>query len=425
GLITPSLDEMVSVAKEMSRREIDMPLLIGGATTSRVHTAVKVAPTFNQSVVHVRDASRAVGVVSKLVDPVARAKYKKENDRVQQKLRDLHEARQEKPLRTYRNALANRPEVAFGPDEVSKPSFIGQKKLVEFDLKEIVPFIDWTFFFSAWELNGRFPAILKHPKMGEAATELYENGRALLDRIVNEKLLTAQAVYGFWPANSDGDDIVLYANESRNEELHRFPMLRQQEDLAQGKFNRSLADYIAPKDSGVEDYLGAFAVTAGLGTEALVDAFKAELDDYNAIMVQALADRLAEAFAEYLHARAREDWGIAPSAGESKEDLVKENYRGIRPAFGYPACPDHSAKQTLFKLLDATEIGLELTESCAISPAASVSGLYFGHPATKYFTVGRLDRDQMRSYAKRQGVELKVVEKWLAPNLAYDPEEVA
>ncbi len=425
GLITPSLDEMVSVAKEMSRREIDMPLLIGGATTSRVHTAVKVAPTFNQSVVHVRDASRAVGVVSKLVDPVARAKYKKENDRVQQKLRDLHEARQEKPLRTYRNALANRPEVAFGPDEVSKPSFIGQKKLVEFDLKEIVPFIDWTFFFSAWELNGRFPAILKHPKMGEAATELYENGRALLDRIVNEKLLTAQAVYGFWPANSDGDDIVLYTNESRNEELHRFPMLRQQEDLAQGKFNRSLADYIAPKDSGVEDYLGAFAVTAGLGTEALVDAFKAELDDYNAIMVQALADRLAEAFAEYLHARAREDWGIAPSAGESKEDLVKENYRGIRPAFGYPACPDHSAKQTLFKLLDATEIGLELTESCAISPAASVSGLYFGHPATKYFTVGRLDRDQMRSYAKRQDVELKVVEKWLAPNLAYDPEEVA
>ena len=425
GLITPSLDEMVSVAKEMSRREIDMPLLIGGATTSRVHTAVKVAPTFNQAVVHVRDASRAVGVVSKLVDPVARAEYKKENDRVQQKLRNLHEARQEKPLRTYRNALANKPEVAFGPDEVSKPSFIGQKKLVEFDLKEIVPFIDWTFFFSAWELNGRFPAILKHPKMGEAATELYEHGRALLDRIVNEKLLTAQAVYGFWPANSDGDDIVLYTNESRSEELHRFPMLRQQEDLAQGKFNRSLADYVAPKDSGVEDYLGAFAVTTGLGTETLVDAFKAELDDYNAIMVQALADRLAEAFAEYLHARAREDWGIAPSAGESKEDLVNEKYRGIRPAFGYPACPDHSAKQTLFKLLDATEIGLELTESCAISPAASVSGLYFGHPATKYFTVGRLDRDQMRSYAKRQGVELKVVEKWLAPNLAYDPEEVA
>ena len=202
-------------------------------------------------------------------------------------------------------------------------------------------------------------------------------------------------------------------------------MLRQQEDLAQGKFNRSLADYVAPKDSGVEDYLGAFAVTTGLGTETLVDAFKAELDDYNAIMVQAFADRLAEAFAEYLHARARKDWGIAPSAGESKEDLVNEKYRGIRPAFGYPACPDHSAKQTLFKLLDATEIGLELTESCAISPAASVSGLYFGHPATKYFTVGRLDRDQMRSYAKRQGVELKVVEKWLAPNLAYDPEEVA
>jgi 5-methyltetrahydrofolate--homocysteine methyltransferase len=425
GLITPSLDEMVSVAKEMSRREIDMPLLIGGATTSRVHTAVKVAPTFDPPVVHVRDASRAVGVVSQLVDPVARSEYKKENDRVQQKLRDLHQARQEKPLRTYRNALANKPEVAFGPDEVSKPNFLGQKKLVEFDLKEIVPFIDWTFFFSAWELNGRFPAILEHPKMGETATELYQNGQALLDRIVNEKLLTAQAVYGFWPANSDGDDIVLYTDDSRSQELHRFPMLRQQEDLAQGKFNRSLADYVAPKDSGVEDYLGAFAVTAGLGAEALVEAFKTELDDYNAIMVQALADRLAEAFAEYLHARAREDWGIAPSAGESKEDLIMENYRGIRPAFGYPACPDHSAKQTLFKLLNANEIGLELTESCAISPAASVSGLYFGHPATKYFTVGRLDRDQMRSYAKRQDIELKIAEKWLAPNLAYDPEEVA
>ena len=425
GLITPSLDEMVSVAKEMARRDLKIPLLIGGATTSRVHTAVKVAPAFDQPTVHVRDASRAVGVVSRLMDREQRDTYRIENSAVQQKLRNLHQARQEKPLRTYRNAIANKPEVTFGPEEVSTPSCLGRQVLTDFDLKEIVPFIDWTFFFSAWELNGRFPAILDHPKMGEAARELYENGQALLDRIVNEKLLTAQAVYGFWPANSDGDDIVLYVDETRTEELHRFPMLRQQEELAEGKFNRSLADFVAPREGGVSDYIGAFAVTAGIGTDALTEAFKAEHDDYNAIMVQALADRLAEAFAEYLHSRARNEWGIAPPGGESTEDLIGERYRGIRPAFGYPACPDHSAKKTLFELLDATEIGLELTESCAIAPAASVSGLYFGHPAAKYFTVGRLDRDQTRSYAKRQNAELRDVEKWLTPNLAYDPEEVA
>jgi 5-methyltetrahydrofolate--homocysteine methyltransferase len=425
GLITPSLDEMVTVAKEMSRRGFELPLLIGGATTSRVHTAVKIAPTFEQPTIHVRDASKAVGVVASLLDPKKRDEYDSANRDVQQKLRDLHKARQEKPLRSYRLALENRPDVAFGASEVARPDFTGRKVLADFDLEEIIPYIDWTFFFSAWELKGRYPQILNHPSMGDAAKELFANGQELLGRIVEQKLLTAQAVYGFWPANSDRDDIVLYRDDSRGDELIRFPMLRQQEDLPKGKFNRSLADYVAPKDSGVEDYIGAFAVTAGLGATKLTDDFKSEHDDYNAIMVQSLADRLAEAFAEYLHARARKEWGIVPATGESMDDLIGEKYRGIRPAFGYPACPDHSLKNNLFELLSAEEIGLELTESCAISPAASVSGLYFGHPAAKYFTVGRLDRDQVKNYARRQKSDLREVEKWLAPNLTYDPEEAA
>ncbi|MCP4036397.1 MAG: methionine synthase, partial [bacterium] len=277
----------------------------------------------------------------------------------------------------------------------------------------------------AWQLNGRYPKILEHPKMGEAARELFANGQALLKQIVEEKQLTAQAVYGFWPANSDGDDVVVYRDESRDTELTRFPMLRQQEELEAGKANRSLADFVAPVDSGVEDFIGAFACTAGIGAAELCEAFKGEHDDYHAIMVQSLADRLAEAFAEYLHGRARDEWGIASADGESMDDLIAEQYRGIRPAFGYPACPDHSAKRRLFELLSAEEIGLELTESCAIAPAASVSGLYFAHPSSKYFSVGRVDRDQVRDYAKRQHANVREVEKWLAPNLAYDPEESA
>ncbi len=425
GLITPSLDEMVTVAKEMSRRGFEIPLLIGGATTSRVHTAVKIAPTFELPTVHVRDASKAVGVVSSLLDPKKRSDYDAANRDVQQKLRDLHQARQEKPLRSYRLALENRPTVAFGANEVARPNFLGRKLLTDFDLEEIIPYIDWTFFFSAWELKGRYPGILEHPKMGEAARDLFANGQSLLATIVEQKQLTAHAVYGFWPANSDGDDIVLYRDDSRGDELIRFPMLRQQEELPKGKFNRSLADYVAPAESGVEDYIGAFAVTAGIGATKLTDDFKSEHDDYNAILVQSLADRLAEAFAEYLHARVRGEWGIVPSAGESMDDLVEEKYRGIRPAFGYPACPDHSLKNNLFELLKAEEVGMALTESCAISPAASVSGLYLGHPDAKYFSVGRLDRDQVKSYARRQKTPQKEVEKWLAPNLSYDSEESA
>ncbi len=423
GLITPSLDEMVAVAREMARRGFETPLLIGGATTSRVHTAVKIATVFEQPTVHVRDASRAVGVVSNLLDADRRAGFDAKNRDVQQKLRDLHQARQDKPLRTYRAARENAPELDFGAAEVPHPAFTGRRVLENFDLAEIVPYIDWTFFFSAWELNGRYPKILEHPKMGEAARELFANGQALLEKIVREGKLTAQAVYGFWPANRDGDDIVLFSDDSRDSEVARFPMLRQQEELEEGKPNRCLADFVAPIDSGVADYMGAFACTAGIGAEDLAEAFKQEHDDYHAIMVQALADRLAEAFAELLHARVRADWGIVPEGGEAFDDLVEGRYRGIRPAFGYPACPDHSAKQTLFELLAPGTVGLELTESCAIAPAASVSGLYFAHPDAKYFSVGRIDRDQTRNYAKRLGREVREVEKWLAPNLAYDPEE--
>ncbi|MCH7598365.1 MAG: HYR domain-containing protein, partial [Myxococcales bacterium] len=383
------------------------------------------APTFDQPTIHVRDASKAVGIVASLLDPKKREKCDSDNREVQQKLRDLHQARQEKPLRSYRAALENRPTVKFGNGEVARPEFLGRRVLTDFDLEEIVPYIDWTFFFSAWELKGRYPKILEHPEMGEAARDLFANGQSLLARIVEQKQLTAQAVYGFWPANSVGDDIVLYRDDSRSDELLRFPMLRQQEELAKGMFNRSLADYIAPKESGVEDYIGAFAVTTGLGATKLTDDFKSEHDDYNAIMVQSLADRLAEAFAEYLHARARKEWGIAPAAGESMDDLIEERYRGIRPAFGYPACPDHSLKNSLFELLSAEEVGMELTESCAVSPAASVSGLYFGNPAAKYFTVGRLDRDQVKNYSSRQKTNLREVEKWLAPYLTYDSEESA
>ena len=407
----------------MARREFEIPLLIGGATTSRVHTAVKIAPVFAQPTVHVRDASKAVNVVSSLLDANQREQYDATNRDTQQKLRNLHQARQEKPLRTYRVACEHAPEITFAASTVARPDFLGRRVLTEFDLGEIVPYIDWTFFFSAWELNGRYPKILEHPKIGEAARELFANGQALLKQIVEEKQLTAQAVYGFWPASRDGNDIVVYREKTRSDELVRFPMLRQQEELEAGRFNRSLADYVAPLDSGVQDFIGAFACTAGLGAQKLTDAFKGEYDDYQAIMVQALADRLAEAFAELLHARARSEWGIVPEGGESMQDLIDERYRGIRPAFGYPACPDHSAKKTLFELLRAEEIGLELTESCAITPAASVSGLYLAHPDAKYFTVGRVDRDQVRDYAKRQRTGIREVEKWLAPNLAYDPEE--
>jgi 5-methyltetrahydrofolate--homocysteine methyltransferase len=291
-------------------------------------------------------------------------------------------------------------------------------------LAEIAKFIDWTFFFSAWELKGRFPAILDHPEYGAAARDLYENAQALLKKIIDGKLLTARGVYGFWPANTDGDDIIVYKDDNRREELVRLPMLRQQEIIADNRPNRSLADFIAPRESLVPDYIGMFAVTAGLGADELARTFEQDNDDYNAIMVKALADRLAEAFAEYLHAQARKDWGYGAGETLTNEDLVAEKYRGIRPAYGYPACPDHTEKFKLFDVLDAARQGLALTESAAMTPAASVSGLYFSHPQAKYFNVGRIGRDQLESYAKRKGMSVEETERWLMSNLAYDPAEL-
>jgi 5-methyltetrahydrofolate--homocysteine methyltransferase len=422
GLITPSLDEMVFVAREMERRGFTVPLLIGGATTSRQHTAVKIAPEYSKPVVHVLDASRAVDVVSSLLSPAQKSNFDRANRQQQEQIREQHGALKRRPLVTYDAALANRPRLTWRADAVPAPGFTGAR-LVDLRLEEIVPFIDWTLFFAAWELKGRFPAILDHPQYGQAARELYDHARTLLDQIVRERLLTARGVYGFWPANSDNDDIVLY-EPGTTRELLRFSMLRQQEQMVDGKPNRSLADFLAPRDSGIVDIIGAFAVTAGLGADDLVAAFERDHNDYDAIMVKALADRLAEASAEYLHARARRDWGYGREERFSSEDLIAERYRGIRPAFGYPACPDHSEKQKLFGLLGAARAGLELTESCAMMPAASVSGLYFAHPDAKYLTVGRIGRDQVEDYARRKGMTLAEAERWLTPNLAYEPDPV-
>jgi 5-methyltetrahydrofolate--homocysteine methyltransferase len=298
------------------------------------------------------------------------------------------------------------------------PWFVG-RRVVEPAIEELVPFIDWTFFFSAWELKGRFPAILDHPQYGPAARDLYEAAQAILTRIVKEKRLTARGVYGFWPANADGDDVIVYKDDARAQELVRFHMLRQQEPIADQRPNRSLADFVAPRESFAPDYLGAFAVTAGIGLDSLVAEYEHAQDDYSAIIAKALADRLAEAFAEYLHAQARRDWGYAAQDALSSDDLIAEKYRGIRPAFGYPACPDHSEKTALFRLLHAEEQGITLTESFAMMPAASVSGIYLSHPEAKYFNVGRLGRDQVEDYARRKGVTVEQAERWLAPNLGY------
>jgi 5-methyltetrahydrofolate--homocysteine methyltransferase len=422
GLITPSLDEMVFVAKEMERRQIRLPLLIGGATTSRQHTAVKIAPQYTQTTVHVLDASRVVDVVASLMSDDRRELFELENREAQAQLREQHSARRQRPLLTYEAALQNRARFDWTNDTLPEPVTPGRRVLEQVPLGELVPYIDWTFFFAAWELKGRFPAILQHPQYGKAARELYDNGRALLDRIVGERLLTANGVYGFWPAASEDDDIVVYRDREKSGELVRFNMLRQQEAIADGKPNLSLADFIAPRGAlpaGRTDYLGAFAITAGLGAEDLAKWFESEQDDYNAILVKALADRLAEAFAAYLHSKARAEWGIDERL--SPGDIIAEAHRGIRPGFGYPACPDHSEKFKLFELLDAEAIGMRLTEHAAMTPAASVSGLYFAHPAARYFSVGRLGEDQIRSYAKRKGQSIDEVERWLASDLSYEP----
>jgi 5-methyltetrahydrofolate--homocysteine methyltransferase len=420
GLITPSLDEMAFVAREMERRHFTLPLLIGGATTSRQHTAVKIAPDYSGPVVHVLDASRAVDVVANLLGD-GRSAFDATNRASQLEIRESYAARRQKPMLTYEQARANRLQTDWDEHVIASPWFVGRRFLDDVPLAEIAKFIDWTFFFSAWELKGRFPAIFDHPQYGGAARELYDHAQALLARIIDERLLTARGVYAFWPANSIGDDIAVYRDDSRREELMRLPMLRQQEVIADKRPNRSLSDFIAPRESGVPDYLGMFAVTAGIGTDELVRRFEKEHDDYNAIMVKALADRLAEAFAEYLHAQARRDWGYGENEKLSNNDLIAEKYRGIRPAYGYPACPDHSEKFKLFRLLDAGRQGMTLTDSGAMLPAASVSGLYFSHPSAKYFNVGRIGRDQLECYADRKGISIEEAERWLGPYLAYEP----
>ncbi|MFO7302065.1 MAG: methionine synthase [Acidobacteriota bacterium] len=418
GLITPSLDEMVFVAKEMERRQLRKPLLIGGATTSRQHTAVRIAPEYSGPTVHVVDASRAVDVVSSLLSDRMRDEFLERVRTEQAELRERYGARPAKKLLTIEEARRNHVQTDWDNLEVPAPWFVG-RRVVEPAIEELVPYIDWTFFFSAWELKGRFPAILDHPSYGGPARELYEAAQQVLGRLARERLITPRGVYGFWPANSSGDDIIVYKDDSRAVELVRFHMLRQQEPIADGRPNRCLADYVAPKETLVPDYIGAFAVTAGIGLDQVVAAYERQHDDYSAIIAKALADRLAEAFAEYLHQQARRDWGYGASEQLSPEELIEEKYRGIRPAFGYPACPDHSEKPALFRLLDAERIGITLTESYAMMPAASVSGIYLAHPEARYFNVGRIGRDQVEDYAARKGMPVEEVERLLASILGY------
>ena len=422
GLITPSLDEMTHVAKEMTRQGFEVPLLIGGATTSPKHTAVKIAPGYDGPVVHVKDASRCVGVVDNLTRAELRPGFESELKAAQQRDRENFSRRQQRKLVPYAEALAKRFSTDWAAAPVARPAFLGAKTLCRFPLARLVPFVDWSPFFATWELKGKFPRIFEDPYVGAEARTLHDDATKMLDRLVGEGLLTANGVYGFFPANSDGDDVVVFTDESRAAERARFPMLRQQwERPGQSDF-RSLADYVAPVGSGVADYLGAFAVTAGVGADELAARYDRDHDDYNSIMVKALADRLAEAFAESLHAQARRDWGFGEAEGLTPADLIEERYRGIRPAPGYPACPDHTEKRTLWDLLGVeAATGIKLTESYAMHPAASVSGFYFAHPGARYFAVDLVSRDQVEGYAARKQRPLAEVERWLAPNLAYDP----
>jgi 5-methyltetrahydrofolate--homocysteine methyltransferase len=421
GLITPSLDEMVHVAKEMKRRGFSVPLLIGGATTSAKHTAVKIAPQYDQPTVHVLDASRCVGVVDRLLSPQLRDVYAADNLALQKQLVQSYEAHQH-TLLPYPEAKKRHFRTDWAQVRVDTPSFIGIRSLREYPLEKIAECIDWSPFFMTWELKGKYPKIFSDPTVGKHAKELFDDARKLLDEIIAGKLLTANGVYGFWPANSIGDDIALYADQNREQELTRFHTLRQQwERKGQDDF-RALADYIAPRESARADYVGAFAVTAGIGAKELCAKYDKQHDDYNSIMVKALADRLAEAFAELLHAQARRDWGFGVEENLSNEDLIEEKYRGIRPAPGYPSQPDHTEKAILFELLDAeNRTGITLTESYAMLPAASVSGMYFAHPAARYFALDKITREQAEDYARRKGMPLGEVERWLSPNLGYEP----
>jgi 5-methyltetrahydrofolate--homocysteine methyltransferase len=423
GLITPSLDEMVHVARSMEREGFAIPLLIGGATTSARHTAVKIAPQYHGIVIHVKDASKSVGVVDRLRRPEATAELDVANRSAQERERETFTQRAKRKLVPYAEAVERRFQIPWNDTTIAVPSFLGTRTLSAVPLDEIVRFIDWSPFFLTWELKGKFPRIFEDPERGPRARELFDDAESLLRKIVKNKNLTANAVCGFFPANSDGDDIVVYTDESRRTERMRFPALRQQWERDGQTSFRSLADYLAPRSTGIADYLGAFAVTAGIGAESLVAHFERDHDDYNAIMTKALADRLAEALAEMLHKRVRDEWGYGRDEHLSPADLIDEKYRGIRPASGYPSCPDHTDKQGLWQLLDVERAaGITLTESFAMNPGASVSGFYFAHPQARYFAVDFITRDQVVSYAARKKVSVSEVERWLSPNLGYDPD---
>ena len=418
GLITPSLDEMVHVAREMERQQFKVPLLIGGATTSRAHTAVKIAPNYSEPVVHVLDASRAVPVASSLLSDEGRAQFVATHRAEYDALRKTHSAPRQitVPIETAR---ARRTPIEWRSEDLAVPEFTGTRVLEDFPLSTVREYIDWSPFFHAWGLKGVYPRILEHADHGPQARQIFSEGNALLDRILEEKLLTARGVYGFFRANAVGDDVELYCQGHTITTLH---FLRQQANREGKEPCRCLADFIAPKESGLEDSIGAFAVTTGIGLRELTDRFRAEHDDYNAIMAEALADRLAEAFAECLHKRVRDEWGYGLTENLSPEELIQEHYRGIRPAPGYPACPDHTEKGTLWQLLDVkANTGIEITENFAMWPGSSISGIYFAHPQSRYFSVGKIGKDQVEDYCARKGMNLDEVERWLGPNLNYDP----
>jgi 5-methyltetrahydrofolate--homocysteine methyltransferase len=423
GLITPSLDEMVHVAREMERQGFKMPLLIGGATTSRAHTAVKIAPHYSEPVVHVLDASRAVPVTTSLLSEEGKPAFVAQHRADYEALRRAHSAPRQKVV-SLETARTRRTPIKWCAEDLPVPAFTGVHVLDNFPLATLRDFIDWTPFFHTWGLKGIYPRILDHQEHGAQARQIFTEGNALLELMIEKNLITARGVYGFYPANAVGDDVVLYSDDTREKELERFHFLRQQSNREGSEPCRSLADFIAPKETGLPDHIGAFAVTSGIGLKELCDRFKAENDDYNAIMAEAIADRLAEAFAECLHKRVRDEWGYGCEEDLSNADFIQEKYRGIRPAAGYPACPDHTEKGTLWRLLDVQEnTGMLITESFAMWPGSSVSGLYFAHPESRYFSLGKIDRDQVADYHGRKGMSVAEVERWLGQNLNYDPAE--
>jgi 5-methyltetrahydrofolate--homocysteine methyltransferase len=421
GLITPSLDEMVHVAREMERQGFKLPLLIGGATTSRAHTAVKIAPHYSEPVVHVLDASRAVPVTTSLLSDEGKPAFVAQHRAEYEKLRKTHATPSQK-LVSLETARKRHTPIEWRPEDLPVPEFTGVRVLENFPLATLREFIDWTPFFHTWELKGVYPRILDDERQGAQARQIFTEANALLDTMIEKKLIRARGVYGLFPANALCDDVELYADGTRSTVLERFHFLRQQANKEGSEPCRSLSDFIAPKATGLRDHIGAFAVTSGIGLKELCDGFRAQHDDYNAIMAEAIADRLAEAFAECLHKRVRDEWGYGRAEKLSIDDLIHEKYRGIRPAAGYPACPDHTEKGTLWRLLDVqTNTGMLITESFAMWPGSSVSGLYFAHPESRYFSLGKIDRDQVADYAIRKGMSVAEVERWLGPNLNYDP----